>query len=431
MRPNRTFAPFTIAVIATLGHVAAHPFVAVAQAQELNGGNLGAMAIGIVTHAKPAYAGQSYTEGYLTQPNVMGNYKWNRLSISGTVNLEAYTLKRGELNAGVYGEGYVDRRHPHTLVHEVMLSAELPVLLTQRLYATISAGKGFVPFGTDDPMVRPFVKYPVNHHHSQILERIQVVGALRYSQNNANVTIEAGVFNGDEPISPFSVPQWRRIADSWATRLTVRPTQQLEFQASLAKIESPDLTQGGGNDHMQHSASVRWSSPLRVLHAHSYLLAEVAHTDFLIDDVSRFDFSSVLIESSLTWPAVTAAIRFERTDRPEGERLLNPFRSPVGHIDVQLLGITRWSNISAQLSSSPRALQRLPGALVVSPLLEVTLSTPSAVIRPTVFEPEPFYGAKTLWSLSAGLRLHLGLMRERMGRYGAARSPISSTHAHH
>ena len=44
------------------------------------------------------------------------------LQLLTTLNFEGYTLRRGELNAGMYGEGYVDRRHPHTFVHEAMLA---------------------------------------------------------------------------------------------------------------------------------------------------------------------------------------------------------------------------------------------------------------------------------------------------------------------
>ena len=71
----------------------------------------------------PALLGRDATEGYLTQPNVLGVLRRGPLTLTGTLNFEGYTLRRGELNAGIYGEGYVDRRHPHTLVHEVMLVA--------------------------------------------------------------------------------------------------------------------------------------------------------------------------------------------------------------------------------------------------------------------------------------------------------------------
>jgi len=47
-----------------------------------------------------------------------------------------------------------------------------------RLGVSLAAGKGFVPFGTDDPMTRPFAAYPVNHHLAQILERYVAIAAV-------------------------------------------------------------------------------------------------------------------------------------------------------------------------------------------------------------------------------------------------------------
>src|SRR6266550_4592213 len=77
---------------------------------------VGAQAIGVVTRESPAIQGRALTEGYVTQPAIMIElHPWNELlSLKGTLNLEGATLKRGELNAGITGEGYIDRRHPHT-----------------------------------------------------------------------------------------------------------------------------------------------------------------------------------------------------------------------------------------------------------------------------------------------------------------------------
>ena len=40
------------------------------------------------------------------------------------LNLEGATIPEGELAPGNWGEGFVDRRHPHTYVHELMLTAD-------------------------------------------------------------------------------------------------------------------------------------------------------------------------------------------------------------------------------------------------------------------------------------------------------------------
>ena len=86
---------------------------------------IGAQGIGVLTRESPAVGGREITEGYLTQPAIMAQLDpWGELlSLKGTLNLEGATLKRGELNAGIVGEGYIDRRHPHTYLHELVLSS--------------------------------------------------------------------------------------------------------------------------------------------------------------------------------------------------------------------------------------------------------------------------------------------------------------------
>src|SRR5687768_17177992 len=129
----------------------------------------GAHAVGLATHATPAISNRSLTEFYLTQPAVMLHVLQGPLQFEGMLNLEGLTLRRGELNAGVWGEGYMDRRHPHTFLHEAMAVVR-PLGAGGALDVSLAAGKGFAPFGTDDPMSRPFVKFPANHHLSQVLE---------------------------------------------------------------------------------------------------------------------------------------------------------------------------------------------------------------------------------------------------------------------
>ena len=113
----------------------------------------------------------------LTQPAVMLNIesRESRIAFRTTLNFEGLTQPRGELTFGAWGEGFIDKRHPHTFLHEAMLS--LNVWARRGGGFSVSAGKGFAPYGTDDPMSRPVVKYPTNHHLSQILERFTLNGA--------------------------------------------------------------------------------------------------------------------------------------------------------------------------------------------------------------------------------------------------------------
>src|SRR5207253_4465059 len=92
----------------------------------------------------------------------------------------------------------------------------------------LAVGKGFAPFGTDDPMSRPPILYPVNHHLGQILERAVGIAALRVGP----VTAEIGLFDGDEPERPSQWPKVSRFGDSWSTRLTVEPLAGLQTQVS-------------------------------------------------------------------------------------------------------------------------------------------------------------------------------------------------------
>jgi hypothetical protein len=375
-------------------------------------GGLGAQAIGVVTHAAPALFGESLTEGYLTQPVLAGHLHaaGGRLRVHGMLNFEGVTLRRGELNAGVWGEGYIDRRHPHTFLHEAMATARLLGDPAADGEVTLSFGKGFAPFGTDDPMARPFVKFPVNHHLAQVLERLAAIAAVRYGP----VIVEGGVFNGDEPDSPSHVVTLDRFADSWAARVTVLPLPGLEAAASYAAVASPEFPAGSGLDHRKHSASLRWEQGAGRADGR-YALLEWARTDEFSGERRSFSFASVLGEAALRRRGTEVSVRYERTVRPEEERLLDPFRSPRPHADANILGATRWQVYTARLGHAVR-----PGLFGATPFVEVARLHAAETIRPSVFVPAEFYGSDRMWSVSAGLRLEAGALHRRMGRYGAA-----------
>lgn len=305
--------------------------------------SVGAQAIGMVTHASPTLDGRSRTEGYLAQPVLMGHLDlWGgRVSALAELNLEGVTLRRGELNEGIWGEGYVDRRHPHTFVHELVVTTREQVLGAD---VSVTAGKGVVPFGTDDPMVRPLVKYPVNHHLAQILERALVAGAVR----RGPLMLEAGVFNGDEPQSPWDFATIRRVGDSWAGRATLRPLPGVEAQASYARVESPEVPQGGGLDARKRSASARWERAAGA-DRRDYALVEWARTDQHEAGPTVFSFATLLAEGAVRRRGVELGVRWERTTRPEEERLLDPFRSRRPPVDYSILGITRWTVLTASV----------------------------------------------------------------------------------
>jgi hypothetical protein len=379
-------------------------------------GGWSAQALGLVTRASPAMLGQTLTEGYLTQPALMGHLAaGDRLLLEGVLNLEGWTLRRGELNAGIWGEGYVDRRHPHTFTHEVVGTVRLAGGTHAPRHLTASFGKGFVPFGTDDPMVRPLVKYPANHHLAQILERL--VGVVAYREGP--LVLEAALFNGDEPASPGDFADIRRFGDSWALRATLLPLPGVEAAGSFAALESPEFPAGSGFDHRKWAASLRAERPAAG-GDRRYALLEWARTDEFAGGTRSFTFHTVLAEAAASRGATELALRVERTVRPEEERAADLFRSPRPHGDAHILGRTRWAIASLRVA---RAVDG-PGPVRLAPFVELARQEARSLDSPAVLRPEDLFGANRLHSLSLGLRLELGHPHARMGRYGAARAPV-------
>lgn len=370
-------------------------------------------AIGLLTHATPAVFGEDRTELYLTQPVLAGHLPLGgRVLLQGMLNLEGLTLERGELNAGIWGEGYADRRHPHTYLHEAV--ATVRVVDRREAAASLTLGRGFAPFGTDDPMSRPFVKFPVNHHLAQVLEREVAIGAARLGP----VVLEGGLFNGEEPTGPGDLPSLDALADSWAARLTLVPAAGVEVQASRAFVRSPEFPGGFGFDQRKWSASARAERPLGGVGS-GYALVEWARTVDESRGRELFRFVTLLAEGALRRGSAEVALRYERTTRPDEERLHDPFRSARPHADTHILGVTRWSLASLHVARGVHLFPRVG----VRPFAEITHARATSLILPTVFVPEEFYGSDRMWSLSAGVRLTAGAPHGRMGRYGAARTP--------
>jgi hypothetical protein len=371
---------------------------------------LGAQAIGVVTRESPAIHGRDLTEGYLSQPALMAMLTpWGEaLTLKATVNLEGLTIKRGELTPGIYGEGYIDRRHPHTYLHELLVTSARRFRPDGVSGASITVGKGFAPFGTDDPMARPFEKYPVNHHLAQILERAVAIGAVR----TGPWIFEAGAFNGDEPTGPGDVPNRNRYWDSWSGRITFVPWPQGEFQTSYARVKSPENPTGGGADQRKQSASIRLED---VQHS-GYALFEWARTGDYVGSARTFSFTSLLAETSARYDRMSGALRIESTERPDEQRLLDEFRTPVPGTDLSIAGRSRWTIISARVAANVVNAR----SFTIEPFAEFGRARVSPTLRPSGFDPRQFYGSDRIWSVSVGARLAFGMSHMRMGRYGVA-----------
>ena len=381
-----------------------------ASQQSRFGVELAGQAVAAWTRVDRVPGGTDLEETRVVQPVIMvrAHAFGGRLGFHGTLNLEGWTMPEGELAVGAFGEGFVDRRHPHTYFHELMLTgSDLLGEMDGDLRLSLSAGKGFVAFGTDDPMSRPVLRYPVNHHFSQILERYAGIAGVAFGP----VALEATIFNGDEPEKPDQWPLWDRIGDSHAWRLTLTPVGGLELQGSTALVHSPEHRPGAGLDVRKKSLSARWQKPVAGIPL--YAMAEWAESS----EADRFFvFDSYLVELEASPGRHRAYYRAERTERPEEPRTTFRFRTVRPHLENSIIGITMWNLHTLGYGAR---VGGLIGRLELEPFGEVTYATVSRVGQ-GLFRPGNHYGGDTFWSFTAGLRFDYGMRGHRMGRYGVA-----------
>src|SRR2546423_1386935 len=354
--------------------------------------HLAAQAVPLLTRASPTAGGATRTEAALTQALLMAGVRWwdGHAMLEASLDGEGIAMRRGELSTAAFGEGYVDRRHPHTYLHELVLTG---VGRAGPVAYSASGGRGFAPFGTDDPMVRPFAKYPVNHHLAQILERGILLGAIRIGPAIA----EAGTFTGEEPVSPGSLPRARRFGDSWSLRGTLLPTSWAEVQGSYARVASPEEPGGFGLDQRKRNASIRAMSD----DGARYVMSEWARTVELDHNsgLDAFSYESALLEGALRAGSIGFALRLEQTDRPEEQRSADPFRTVRPATDLSISGITRW-RIATLHVAGPAVTQ---GTVAGTPFVELSRLAPTSREERSLFVPEQFYGGSRLWMLTLGI----------------------------
>jgi hypothetical protein len=350
----------------------------------------------------------SETQPYLTQPAAMINLEspGSRLVLRTTLNFEGLTQKDGELTLGGWGEGFIDQRHPHTLVHEAMLSAN--VWSAGPGSFSLSAGKGFAPYGTDDPMSRPVVKYPTNHHLSQILERWTVIGAYA----TPAWSLEAGVFGGQEPDGPYDLSNIRSFGDSWSARLVRR------FGPGTGSSPAWELSASYGSVAEAHHGEKQRTSLVNAYVRHDerygfgrlYGLVEASHSE---PHGEQDGYWALLGETMLTAGRSQPYLRVEYATRPEYERegtTGEPFFRY--HHDSGPIGATRW------LISTLGYGYRLTGyPVAAAPFVEVQHNR--VWDERGGIDPAALFGRSSFWSLTAGFRIFLGSEGPmRMGAYG-------------
>jgi hypothetical protein len=253
-------------------------------------------------------------------------------------------------------------------------------------------------------MNRPALRFPVNHHWSQILERALIAAGVRAGP----VIIEGSIFNGDEPERPGQWPLLSRFGDSWSLRLSLAPLSGVEIQGSRAHVISPEHRPGFGTAQEKWNVSARLERSLSG--GTAYALGEWARTD---EAEGFFRFESWLVEAAYTIGKHRPYYRFERTDRPEEERMLNPFRSLRPHLENSIVGVSRWNVHTAGYGFSPRVAK----AVEIEPMVEIA----HASVRETrggLFDVATFFGRTSLWSVTVAVWVRTSRPAHRMGRYG-------------
>ena len=348
---------------------------------------------------------------YATQPAIMADLAspGRRVVLRTTLNVEAWTQRDGEITYGGWGEGFIDSRHPHTLLHEAMLTVNWWQLHGGAL--SLSAGKGFAPYGTDDPMSRPAVKYPTNHHLSQVLERWTANAA--YLRNGWS--LEAGLFGGAEPDGPYDLRNIGSFGDSWSARLTTRfgsgvgPAAPWELSASHASItESHD---GAAATTRLYNTAVRHAASHGAADVYALLEGSLSNPD---EGKGHFSLLGELQLGLGRERRHAPYARVEYASRPEYERLGLPGSAGFFRYDHDSheIGATRW--LATTLGYGYTATG---GIVSVRPYAELQHDYVAAA-RGGI-HPRELYGAPSIWSVSVGARVFVGGGPMRMGSYGA------------
>jgi hypothetical protein len=123
--------------------------------------------------------------------------------------------------------------------------------------------------------------------------------------------------------------------------------------------------------------------------------------------------------------------QFERTERPEEERLFaRPTRSVRPHLEDAILGTTQWTLNTIGVG---RDLLAGGGVARLRPFVEISYVTVSKV-GAGVFDPALWYDGTEFWGVSLGLTVGIGrtAFTHRMGRYGVAEdAPGRASTSHH
>jgi hypothetical protein len=256
-------------------------------------------------------------------------------------------------------------------------------------------------------MVRPGLKYPTNHHLSQILERWTLNAAWR----RGPWSVEAGLFGGQEPDGVYDLSNIESFGDSWSARVAKRwgPTAatapQWETSASFASII--EFAHTVEETTRLANLSVERTAPLAG--GRLYALAEGSRS-YLAD---HDDFFSLLAEARWSGGGHQPYARVEYASRPEYAREGAPGSDEFFHYehDTDPIGTTRWL-----IATAAYAYELTPSPWSVRPFVEVQhhqVRGDTGGVTAT-----GLFGGTRFWALSFGARVFLGGEPMRMGSYG-------------
>ncbi|HKN65064.1 MAG TPA: hypothetical protein VJW73_02250, partial [Gemmatimonadaceae bacterium] len=234
----------------------------------------------------------------------------------------------------------------------------------------------------------------------------------------------------DEPIDPSTLPLARRMGDSWSVRGTLGGMlpvifNRAELTGSYANVKSPEYREGQGLDQRKTHVGLRFQGDGGL--STRYVLVELARTTDVDRGRSLYTFDAALAEGALCRGSAGVALRWERSDRPEEERLVDLFRSARPATDVSILGVTRWTTITGAVSLPALSVY----AMRAAPFVEVARVTANRTTA-AVFDPVRFYGSSGMWRVAIGSRVAVGrAAHARMGRYGVASDDFTAHTARH
>ena len=269
-------------------------------------------------------------------------------------------------------------------------------------------------------MSRPVVKFPTNHHLSQILERWLVSGTYLH---NSGLSLEGSVFGGSEPADAYDLSNIESFGDSYSARIAQRfggtgAAAPWELSASWAHVEEAH--------HERKDVTELYNAALR--HVGRYRFGEVyALAEASRSSVEEGDgYWSLLGEARVQAGSHRPYYRVEFATRPEYERQGLPGSDGFYRYDhdSHAIGTSRW-----QIHSLGYEVDLRSARTIARPFIEAQYHR----VRQDEgdFVPAESFGTDRFWSLSAGFKLFLGGDAMRMGTYGVLDPMTSSMRPSH